>query len=204
MKKPIVTVIIPVYNGASFLEHTITSLIKQSFRDFEVLFVDDCSTDDSVNIIASASERDVRFRYLRTPTNLGIVPKVMNFARSHASGDFFVYSSQDDFFSDDWLLKMVSRAELTGADAVIPDLVFYTGCRDRDRKLIGVRGNRDAIISGREAFVLSLDWTIPGNALWRMNFLKNFGYFDFGMYADEYTARYFFLQCLDSSLKCDG
>lgn len=203
MRKPKVSVIVPVYNGEDFLERTIRSLKDQNFEDFEVLLIDDQSMDSSLKIIKAISEIDPRFKCLQTPQNLGIVPKVMNFAREHIAGEFFVYSSQDDFFSYDWLSKMVARAEETGADAVLPDLVVSTGFDATDRKIIGINGDRDSIIDGKTAFALSLDWTIPGNALWRTKFILEIGYFDFGMYADEYTARYFFLKC-HSVAFCDG
>lgn len=203
MTTPVVSIVIPVYNGSQFLTRTIQSLKAQELSEFEVLFIDDCSTDLSPEILHKASIEDRRFRCIQTPHNLGIVPKVMNFAREHIAGEFFVYSSQDDFFSHDWLSKMVLRARETGADAVIPDLVFDTGNHVKDRRLEGVNGDRHVVIDGRTAFSLSLDWTIPGNALWKSHLIHQFGYYDFGMYADEYTARFYFLNCKAVAF-CDG
>lgn len=168
-----------------------------------MLCVDDCSTDRSPNITGQFSVRDARFRYLRTPTNLGIVPKVMNFAAAFAQGDYFVYSSQDDIFSNDWLQKMYQAAVETGADATIPDVEFYYVGAAKNQRIVGIKGDRSVQISGRDAFVYSLNWTIPGNALWRMEFLKNTGFFDFGMFADEYTVRQYFLLCR-KVVFCDG
>lgn len=182
---------------------TIQSLKAQELSQFEVLFIDDCSADLSPEILQEASIGDKRFRFIQTPHNLGNVPKVINFAKDHISGEFFVYSSQDDFFSQDWLSKMVKRARETGADAVIPDLVFDTGNSATDRRLEGVNGDRHAVIDGRTAFSLSLDWGIPGNALWKSHLIHKFGYYDFGMYADEYTARFYFLNCKSVAF-CDG
>ena len=203
MRKPTVSVIIPIYNGEEFLKRTIRSLQKQHFNDFEILFVDDNSTDSSPEILQLASKTDNRFKFIKTPYNLGIVSKVMNFAKEHVAGEFFVYSSQDDFFSRDWLTKMVLRAKETGADAVLPDLVFSTGDDPLDKKIIGIKGDRRPIIDGKTAFQLSLDWTIPGNALWKTHFLRDIGFFDFGMYADEYTVRFFFLNCKSVAF-CNG
>lgn len=200
---PKISVIIPIFNGEAFLSQTLESLINQQFADFEVLCVDDCSTDRSPNITGQFSVRDARFRYLRTPTNLGIVPKVMNFAAAFAQGDYFVYSSQDDIFSNDWLQKMYQAAVETGADATIPDVEFYYAGATKNQRIVGIRGDRSVQLSGRDAFVYSLNWTIPGNALWRMEFLKKTGFFDFGMFADEYTVRQYFLLCR-KVVFCDG
>jgi hypothetical protein len=88
---------------------------------------------------------------------------------------------------------MYNRAKETGADAVIPDLIFYYESEPNLCKtLIGVRGDRDIILSGRDATQLSLDWTIPGNALWNVNILRRLRFADFGFNADEYSTREFF------------
>lgn len=192
MTAPLVSVIIPIYRGSAYIARTLESLQAQTFGDFEVLCVDDCSPDDSQAVIAEAMRGDGRIRYLCTPENLGIVPKVMNFARDHVRGRHFVYSSQDDSFSPDWLESMVAAGQRTGADAVVPNLSMV----DAAGAVIHRKVNdwREPV-TGEEAFLLSLDWTIPTNALWPVSFLADPGYFDFGTYADEYSGRIFFLRC---------
>ena len=74
-------------------------------------------------------------------------------------------------------------------------ILYIIPAKNSDKKLIGVNGNRDIVLTGLEAFNLSLDWTIPGAALWRSEVGEKFGYEDFNMYADEYSIRKFFLEC---------
>ena len=192
MTPPLVSVIIPVYRGSAYIGGTLASLQAQTFDDFEVLCVDDCSPDDSQAVIAEAMRGDPRIRYVPTPGNLGIVPRVMNFARDHVRGRHFVYSSQDDNFSSDWLDSMVTTARQTDADAVVPNLSMV----DAAGAVISRKVNdwREPV-TGEEAFLLSLDWTIPTNALWPVSLLADPGYADFGTYADEYSGRLFFLRC---------
>lgn len=191
-----ITVLLPVYNGDGFLDETLKSLRQQSFADFEVLCIDDCSDDGSADVIHRHAALDERIIYLHTGRNLGSAPKALNFAAQKAKGSWFVYSSQDDLFSQDWLARLHQRVLATGADAVLPDVVFYHAESPGDgRKITGYRGDRSAILSGREAFVASLDWTISGYALWPASFLKMDGFDDFGAFADEYTVRRFFLKC---------
>jgi glycosyltransferase involved in cell wall biosynthesis len=189
---PAVSVIIPVYRGAGFIARTMESLRAQTFCDFEALCIDDCSPDDSAAVIRGLASQDERIRYLKTPRNFGIVPKVMNFAKDHVRGRYFAYSSQDDSFSADWLESMVATAERTDADAVVPNLLIVD-----DERGVFARKINDwrQPMSGEEAFLLSLDWTIPTNALWRASMLTGIGYADFGTYADEYSGRVFFLEC---------
>ena len=188
---PVVSVVVPVYNGQPYLQRLVDSLMDQAFTAFEVLLVDDCSTDDSVALLSRLTSGDERFRLLTSPTNLGTAPRVVNVALPQARGEYFVYASQDDFFSPDWLERMVDRARETRADATLPDLVFYSGGED-DLVLAGLDGDNAVVLSNREAVELSLGWRIPGCALWRTELVRHTGYADFTFDADEYTVRRLF------------
>ncbi|WP_300032391.1 glycosyltransferase family 2 protein [uncultured Roseobacter sp.] len=190
-----VSVILPVFNGAKHLDETLSSISAQTFENFEVLCVDDCSSDGSDEIVFRHARRDPRFRYFHTGSNLGMASKAANFVAKKATGTWFVYSSQDDLFSIDWLEKMHSRAVETGADAVLPEVEFYYENAKSTRRISGYHGDHTARLTGHEAFKASLDWTIPGNALWPIRFLKEKGFCDFGAFADEYSVRTFFLAC---------
>ncbi|MET0519960.1 MAG: glycosyltransferase family 2 protein, partial [Burkholderiaceae bacterium] len=193
---PQISVFIPVYNGEQYIGRTLDSLLSQSFGNFEVLCINDCSTDGSLAILQQHARRDPRVRVLNLDSNQGMVPKVLNKALPEMRGRYFVYASQDDLFSADWLAKMHQRALQTGADAVIPDLIFYYENEpERCRSLIGLDGDRSAELSGREALVQSLDWRIPGNALWNGELVRRLGFADFATNADEYSGRVFFLNC---------
>jgi hypothetical protein len=196
---PKVSVFIPVYNAGDYLARTLDAVLAQSFAAFEVVCVDDGSTDASFDVLQQYAARDARVRVFKTPQNLGAVPRVINWTLDQPGalrGDYFVYSSQDDLFSRDWLQKMHARAVETGADAVVPDLVFFHEHEpQKNRAVIGLRGDRSPVISGREAAQLSLDWTIPGNALWRMELVRRVKFHDFASNADEYTGRVLYLNC---------
>lgn len=193
---PEISVLVPIYNGEKYLRKTLDSLLLQSFKEFEVLCIDDCSSDGSLELLNDYASQDGRIRVLRMESNQGSVPKVLNRILNEIRGKRLVYSSQDDLFSSDWLEKMHARALETDADAVIPDVqFFYENEPERCRSLIGLQGDRSVELSGREAVSCSLDWTIPGNALWRTDLVKRIGFYDFAFNADEYSVRVFFLNC---------
>jgi glycosyltransferase involved in cell wall biosynthesis len=193
---PAITVAIPVYNGERYLAETIESLLAQTFRDFQVLFVDDCSSDGSPDLIRQYVERDPRFLLLKTPTNRGSASKVLNFALPHVAGDYFAYSSQDDLYSTDWLSEMYRTARRSGAKATLPDMVYYrAGAVGELEAIRGVDGARVPSISGREAVMLSLDWKVHGFALWKTELVRATGFKEFGIFADEYTVRELFAAC---------
>lgn len=91
---PLVSVIMSVYNTASFLEETCNSLLDQTFSDFEVIAINDGSTDDSQKILDSFAQRDKRFKLLRS-VNQGPA-KGRNAAFEHAQGKFIAIVDSDD------------------------------------------------------------------------------------------------------------
>ncbi|WP_140628797.1 glycosyltransferase [Methylibium rhizosphaerae] len=193
---PRVSVFIPVHNGERHLEKTLDSVLAQTFRDFELICIDDGSTDGSAQILKRYADKDSRVRIITCERNLGSAPKALNRALGAMTGGYFVYASQDDLFSADWLASMHARALETGADAVIPEVVLHhEGQPGKDRSLVGLAGDAGVELSGREACQHSLDWSIPGNALWNAQLVRRLGFEEFGLNSDEYSVRRFFLQC---------
>ena len=106
-----------------------------------------------------------------------------------------MYSSQDDLFSVDLLEKNYNKAIDSNADVVIPDMSYYWDtpvASQNNLGIYGIGGDRTKELSGREAFVLSLDWTIHGFALYRMDIIKKIGFSNYGLSSDEYSTRMFF------------
>ncbi len=108
--QPLVSVLIPVYNGGEFLAATIESVLKQTYRNFELVLVNDASSDDSEKVIESFS--DPRIRYIPHPTNRGaqIARKT---ALEAAKGELISYLDQDDLFHPEKLeahVDLLNRA----------------------------------------------------------------------------------------------
>jgi len=185
---PLISVIIPVYNGSKFLLETLTSLKNQTFSNFEVICVDDSSTDESLEILRTFALNDKRFKVF-TKENGGMAAKAINYGLKNASGEYFMYSSQDDLFSDDLLDSSYKRITETGADAVVPQLILYHGEECLKKIDFNVR---ETEYTGREAFFLSLDWQLHGFVLWSRKNLPEDGFYEFGLNSDEYTTRMLF------------
>jgi len=90
---PLVTVLMPVYNGEKYLKRAIESILKQTFRDFEFLIIDDGSADKSAEIIKSF--KDARIRLERNETNLGLI-KTLNKGLGLAKGKYIARMDCDD------------------------------------------------------------------------------------------------------------
>jgi len=105
---PILTIALPVYNGASTLATAIKSLLNQSFRDFELIILDDCSEDESVDIMRSF--KDSRIRLIEGDENLGLSAR-LNMAVDMANGKYFARMDQDDIAFPDRFLKQMNYLE---------------------------------------------------------------------------------------------
>lgn len=93
--RPVVSVLMAVYNGAQYVRLSIESVLNQDFRDFELIIVDDCSTDDTAAIIAAYT--DPRIVYIRNERNLGQTPS-LNVALRAARGPMLSRIDADDVF----------------------------------------------------------------------------------------------------------
>ena len=71
MRRPRVSVGMPVYNGQRFLPQAIESILSQTFTDFELIIADNASTDDTEELSRAYVRRDRRVRYFRNETNIG-------------------------------------------------------------------------------------------------------------------------------------
>jgi len=92
---PRVSVVLPVYNGARWLERAIDSIVAQTLEDWELLIVDDGSTDDSLRLCQASAAKDIRIRVFRNLTNQGLA-RTMNRLVSLSSGRYIAVQEQDD------------------------------------------------------------------------------------------------------------
>lgn len=124
---PIVTIIIPIYNAEAALYRCIDSVLNQEYTDFELLLVDDGSTDSSGEICDEYEKKDSRVRVIHK-NNTG-VSDTRNIGLKQASGKYIQFLDSDDWITQDATGLMVRAAEESGCDMVITD--FYRVIGDR-------------------------------------------------------------------------
>jgi len=105
---PKVTVLLPAYNGDKFLRESISSVLNQSFRDFELLVVDDCSSDMSTDVVRSISDPRIRLIVNSVRKTL---PGALNVGLNAAMGTYVARMDQDDICVPDRLEKQVRFME---------------------------------------------------------------------------------------------
>jgi len=108
MTSPHVSIVLPSYNSAHFLPHTIESVLQQDYGDYELLVLDNASTDDTPEIVSRYA--DPRIRAVRHPVNLGMVGNI-NHGIDAARGRLGIILCADDHWAPDFLARSVARQE---------------------------------------------------------------------------------------------
>lgn len=110
MKYPLVSIILPVYNGASHIGETIASIQKSTYKNFEIILVDDASTDESKKMCYSLARKYKTIRFFAFVKNIGL-SNVLNFAIRLAKGTYIARINQDDLMMPERLDKQVKFLE---------------------------------------------------------------------------------------------
>lgn len=108
--KPIISVIVPVYNASNFLIRCINSILNQTFVDFELILIDDCSVDDSYEICKQYAEKDERVRVVKNDVNHG-VSYTRNNGIEISNGDYVAFVDSDDYVSKYYLETLIKNAQ---------------------------------------------------------------------------------------------
>jgi hypothetical protein len=165
--QPRVSVIVPAYNAADFLEATIDDLLNQTLTDIEIVVVDDGSADATAEVAHRAAQAHPRLRFVRLAENGGVA-LARKRAVQESRGEFLWFVDADDERAPDALEKMVGAAEASGADVVIcsAEYVYDAG---RTRPIPAPR--LAAPVSGADAFTLLLNGVLTGH-LWNKLFRR--------------------------------
>ena len=150
MGVPAVSVIIPLYNAEKYVAECLDGILLQTFQDFELIIVDDCSTDKSVAIVESYREKfGGRLRLARTETNSGSGNLPRNIGLNLAGGEYIFFADADNFILLTALETLYAAAKEHDAD-----VVYTAACYDL-RKPNDVRVLRDG--KGKDALKKNVD-----------------------------------------------
>lgn len=109
MSNILVSIVLPVYNGEKYLSESIDSIIAQTYQNWELIIIDDCSNDKSSEIAKSYAAIDDRIKYYRNKKNLKL-PRSLNKGFSLANGDYFSWTSDDNYYFPIAIQEMVNKA----------------------------------------------------------------------------------------------
>lgn len=128
--KPFISIIIPVYNVEPYIERCFRSLVSQTYRNYECIFVDDCGSDRSVEILSQLMKEykgKLVIKLIHNEKNLGAAA-ARNNGMKIASGEYFLFVDSDDFISSDCLETLVAPLQRKKYNLVVGRSVLnYNG-----------------------------------------------------------------------------
>lgn len=197
-----VTVLMAVYNAEEYLHRSLDSLLRQTFTDFQVVCIDDASTDSSLQILKSYSDKDSRINIIHLEENHGQA-YARNKGLTVATGDFITMLDADDWLADDAIeqcVKIFEEHSLT--DCVLLNVQEthedgssngYAWHYTKGKYQVNPDGSF-VVMSGKDAFMESLNWGIHGVCMDRASLYEKYPYdASSRFYSDDNTARLHFL-----------
>lgn len=121
MKKKLVSVIVPVYNTEKQVERCISSITAQTYKELEIVVVEDGSTDSSLEICQRLAQTDSRIRVISKEN--GGVSSARNRGLEEAAGEYIAFVDSDDFIEPDTIEQMAEAAETYSAELVVGDYI---------------------------------------------------------------------------------
>ena len=119
------SVVIPMFNAQRFIENTLNSVLRQTVADFEVICVDDCSTDKTVEIVKEMQKKDNRIRLFTNDENMK-VSFTRNMGVKHAKSDWIALLDSDDMWEETFLEEVLKKRDETKASMVATSEKFMS------------------------------------------------------------------------------
>ena len=120
------SIIVPAYNVEEYITKSFDNILNQTFKDFEVICVDDCSTDNTLNKINTYVEKDSRFKLIKHEKNKG-PSSARNTALDYAKGQYIVFLDPDDYLMTNALERIYYAFNKSKADSVWYDAKVLSG-----------------------------------------------------------------------------
>lgn len=211
--KPVVSILMAVYNAERFLAKSIDSVLCQTFTSWELICVDDASTDSSLSILWKYAAKDSRIQVLHKDVNAGQAV-ARNDALKMVRGDYVTMLDADDWLSEDCLEKALMVMDSETDCAVLRLMQCYEDEASAKHKATKTCGGSESVggddafrmelyevpfadystITGNDAFLASLDWQLHGLYLVRADLHKRYPYdTTCHLFSDDNTTRLHYL-----------
>ena len=143
-----ISIVVPIYNGEKYIEDCIESILKQTYSDWELILIDNASTDDSYEICKEFADRDDRIQVFHQYRNVG-VSAARNLGIEKSKGEFVTFIDADDWVETDYLERLLAIQKKKKADLVICE---YQKAYDKDREILRNRfGNKKVFMKSAKS-----------------------------------------------------
>ena len=179
-----ISVVVPVYNVEDYLDECLTSLLRQTARDMEILIVDDGSTDASAAIARGYAERDDRIRIITRPN--GGLGAARNTGIEEATGEYLAFLDSDDVLPPTAYELLLNSLEKTGSDFATGNVHRLTAAGTSQAPFLARVFARDRSRTHVKRFRELISDRIVPNKLWRRSFWEQHGFrFPIGMLHED-------------------
>ena len=167
MHAPVISISMPAYNVEKYIGDAIESIVAQTFTDWELIIVDDCSKDKTLAIASEYAAKDSRIRIIKRNENSGSVrlPRLDGVMAAH--GTYICAIDSDDAIEPEYLQKMIDRQRETRSDIVLCRMRLCNQALQEDGRMIpDAQYNMSKIFCGKEAVIATLGgWQIAMNGM---------------------------------------
>lgn len=202
MHTPVISISMPAYNVEQYIGEAIESILAQTFTDWELIVVDDCSKDRTVAVVNEYAAKDSRIRIIKRQENSGSVrlPRFDGVKAAH--GQYICTIDSDDAVEPEYLQKMMVRQQATGSDIVLGRMRLCNQKLQEDGRMIPASEyNMKRIFTGREAALatlggwqLAMDGMLVVSDLYKDYVSRNYQGLINAVYADELDHRKLLLE----------
>lgn len=176
MNKGKLSIIVPIYNTSKYLRKCLDSVIEQTYKNLEIILVNDCSTDNSQEIINEYCKKDERFKCVNNPKNLGLF-KARIAGAKEATGDYITFLDSDDYMTVDFYRTMMYNISENKSDMVLGNTILEFD--DGRRTVFNISDLQFEKLEGKELLDtyfnqrgLNFSWHTIWNKIYRMDLWK--------------------------------
>ena len=190
-----ISIIVPVYNVEKYLKRCINSILNQTFKNFELILVNDGSTDNSLNICKNYKEKDGRIQLI-SQTNKGL-SAARNTGLKYAKGKYVCFVDSDDFIEKEYLSLLLSNIEKYNSDIAMCEY-YLTNEEGRKYSISRLNEPKDIhVLSGEKTFsYFYKEDYVPNVVAWNKIYLRslfdNIKYDEGHYFEDELIAPFLF------------
>ena len=171
-KAPTVSVIMPVYNAEKYLRESMNCLMRQTLCNIEIICVNDCSTDGSLDILREYADVNPRVKIINNKNNIGSAAS-RNVALSVARGMYIGFIDSDDLINDGYFMNLFAASKYgqydIGATGVVT--LFTDDCDDTTRKNVGIHEKEYVISGDTERAKIIVSTGVSWNKIYKKSFL---------------------------------
>lgn len=169
-----ISVIIPVYNVEEYITDCLNSIINQTYKDLEIICVDDCGQDNSMNIVRSFAQKDNRFKIVESSKNVGL-SGARNKGLEIATGEYIYFIDSDDYIDLNYLEEMLKYIEKTKTDVIVNNNILRCYLNGKTKQILSrniPKIKKYSIVNPKDTNIIAMVWC----KLYRKSFLDKINF----------------------------